>query len=73
MCDFPSFREEWGNPNESKYFSYMESYSPYDNVAAQDYPAILGNQTAKYYHYQMGLKIDLCIQYRRKSHIKSII
>ena len=35
-------REEWGNPNEEKYFSYMESYSPYDNVVAQDYPAVLG-------------------------------
>ncbi|KAJ1547588.1 hypothetical protein HK096_002250 [Nowakowskiella sp. JEL0078] len=24
--------EEWGNPNEEKYFDYMLSYSPYDNV-----------------------------------------
>jgi oligopeptidase B len=33
--------EEWGNPNEEKYFAYMESYSPYDNVKAQNYPSIL--------------------------------
>jgi len=24
--------EEWGNPNEEKFFSYMLSYSPYDNL-----------------------------------------
>ena len=33
--------EEWGNPNAAKYFQYMLEYSPYDNVKAQDYPAIL--------------------------------
>ena len=30
--------DEWGNPNIKKYFDYMLSYSPYDNVIAQDYP-----------------------------------
>ncbi|MBC7428201.1 MAG: S9 family peptidase, partial [Bacteriovorax sp.] len=24
--------EEWGNPNKKKYYEYMKSYSPYDNV-----------------------------------------
>lgn len=33
--------EEWGNPNERAYFEYMLSYSPYDNVEAKDYPAML--------------------------------
>ena len=33
--------EEWGNPNEKEYFDYMRSYSPYDNVSAQDYPMML--------------------------------
>eukprot|EP00808_Paulinella_micropora_P005534 g65983.t1 len=33
--------EEWGNPNEMKYFPYMLSYSPYENVKAQNYPSIL--------------------------------
>jgi len=33
---------EWGNPIDSeKDFSTILSYSPYDNVAAKDYPAIL--------------------------------
>jgi oligopeptidase B len=33
--------EEWGNPNEAEYFRYMLSYSPYDNLKAADYPAML--------------------------------
>ncbi|MHC5027009.1 MAG: S9 family peptidase, partial [Planctomycetota bacterium] len=33
--------EEWGNPNESQSYFYMKSYSPYDNVTAQDYPDML--------------------------------
>jgi oligopeptidase B len=30
--------DEWGNPNDKKYYDYMKSYSPYDNVKAQNYP-----------------------------------
>ncbi len=33
--------EEWGNPNEPEAFQYMLSYSPYDNLKAGDYPAML--------------------------------
>ncbi len=33
--------DEWGNPNDETYYDYMLSYSPYDNVAAQDYPNLL--------------------------------
>jgi oligopeptidase B len=33
--------EEWGNPNQKAAFDYMLSYSPYDNVTAKAYPAIL--------------------------------
>jgi oligopeptidase B len=32
---------EWGNPNEKAAFDYMRTYSPYDNVAARDYPTML--------------------------------
>jgi oligopeptidase B len=32
---------EWGNPNEKPAFDYMIRYSPYDNVKAQAYPAML--------------------------------
>lgn len=33
--------EEWGNPQDPQYYAYMKSYSPYDNVTAQDYPHLL--------------------------------
>jgi len=33
--------DEWGNPHDKKYYDYMMSYSPYDNVTAQAYPAML--------------------------------
>ncbi len=33
--------DEWGNPHEKVYYDYMLSYSPYDNVKAQKYPAML--------------------------------
>ena len=33
--------EEWGNPNEPEAFRYMRSYSPYDNLKAGAYPAML--------------------------------
>lgn len=32
---------EWGNPNEREAYQYILSYSPYDQVKAQDYPAML--------------------------------
>ncbi|KAG8345216.1 oligopeptidase b [Trypanosoma vivax] len=46
MCDptipLTTFEwEEWGNPNEYKYFDYMNSYSPIDNVRAQAYPHLM--------------------------------
>lgn len=33
--------DEWGDPREEPYLSYMLSYSPYDNIKRQDYPAML--------------------------------
>ena len=33
--------DEWGNPKQKAFYDYMLSYSPYDNVTAQDYPALL--------------------------------
>jgi oligopeptidase B len=33
--------DEWGNPNDKKYYDYMKSYSPYDNLKKQDYPNLM--------------------------------
>jgi oligopeptidase B len=33
--------DEWGDPKQREYYDYMLSYSPYDNVEAKDYPAML--------------------------------
>jgi oligopeptidase B len=33
--------DEWGNPKQKAWHDYMLSYSPYDNVRAQAYPAML--------------------------------
>ena len=32
---------QWGDPREKAAHDYMLSYSPYDNIRAQDYPAML--------------------------------
>ena len=33
--------DEWGDPNVKKYYDYILSYSPYDNVESKDYPHLL--------------------------------
>ena len=33
--------EEWGNPNEERFYHAMKRYAPYDNVAEQEYPHLL--------------------------------
>lgn len=33
--------DEWGNPKQKAYYDYMLSYSPYDQVKKQAYPAML--------------------------------
>ena len=47
--------EEWGNPlADPEVYAYMKSYTPYENVGAADYPAILAvtslNDTRVLYH-----------------------
>jgi oligopeptidase B len=32
--------DEWGNPADKTFYEYLLSYSPYDNVRAQAYPAM---------------------------------
>lgn len=33
--------DEWGDPNQPEVFERIKSYAPYENVSAQNYPAIL--------------------------------
>jgi oligopeptidase B len=33
--------DEWGNPKVEKFYHYIKSYSPYDNVEAKNYPSML--------------------------------
>lgn len=33
--------DEWGNPKNKEYYDYILSYSPYDQVAAKEYPNML--------------------------------
>ncbi|XP_053568245.1 prolyl endopeptidase-like isoform X2 [Bombina bombina] len=34
--------EEWGNPlSDSKYYKYIQSYCPYENIKSQNYPSVL--------------------------------
>lgn len=46
MCDptipltIPEW-EQWGNPNQKKYYDLMLQYSPYDNISDNSYPNIL--------------------------------
>ena len=42
---------EWGNPNNKDYYSYIKSYSPYDNISEKKYPYILA--TAGYHDSQV--------------------
>lgn len=43
--------DEWGDPNQKEFYDYMLSYSPYDQVEAKDYPAML--VTTGYYDSQV--------------------
>ncbi|WP_343572466.1 S9 family peptidase [Pseudomonas sp.] len=33
--------DEWGNPEEPEVYARIRAYAPYENVSAQDYPALL--------------------------------
>ena len=33
--------EQWGNPNQQKYYNLMKEYSPYDNITPNNYPHTL--------------------------------
>jgi oligopeptidase B len=60
---------EWGDPNQPRYYRYIKSYSPYDNLKKGAYPAMLLEtslndsqvgywEAAKYVAKQRTLKTD---------------
>jgi oligopeptidase B len=60
---------EWGNPHEKRFYKYIRSYSPYDNLKKARYPAILAEtslhdsqvgywEAAKYVAKLRALKTD---------------
>ena len=65
----PNEFDEWGNPKDPVYYDYMLSYSRYDQLKAQDYPAMFVGtglwdsevqyfEPAKYAARLRGLKTD---------------
>jgi len=36
----PAEFKEWGDPSDERYYHYIKSYSPYENVKPQNYPAL---------------------------------
>ena len=48
--------EEWGNPNTPKFFDYMLSYSPIDNVRPQRYPHIFQHFEKLYLSHEVGCR-----------------
>ena len=61
--------EEWGNPNEEKYFDYILSYSPINNVNTNEkYPSCLltGGLHDSRVQYWEPLKFAAELRYRQK-------
>ena len=48
--------KEWGDPNKKRYYKYIKSYSPYENIKQQKYPnilAITGMNDVKVYYEEV--------------------
>lgn len=53
--------EEWGNPNEEKYFDYMLEYNPLTNVKHAKYPACLLTGTGRLKPAESAMDSDVNI------------
>jgi oligopeptidase B len=62
--------DEWGNPKQKEYYDYMLSYSPYDNIKAVDYPAmlVLGSLHDSQVQYWEPAKWVAKLRYTKKDH-----
>ncbi len=64
--------DEWGNPNEKEYYDYMLSYSPYDQVAAQEYPNMLvttGLHDSQVQYYEPAKWVAKLREYKTDSNV----
>ena len=64
--------DEWGNPNDEIYYNYMKSYSPYDNVTAQEYPNMLvttGLHDSQVQYWEPAKWVAKLREYKTDDHI----
>ncbi len=64
--------DEWGNPNEKEYYDYMLSYSPYDQVSAQEYPNMLvttGLHDSQVQYYEPAKWVAKLREYKTDSNL----
>lgn len=64
--------DEWGNPNEKTSYDYMKSYSPYDNVRAQEYPNMLvttGLHDSQVQYFEPAKWVAKLREYKKGDHI----
>ena len=64
--------DEWGNPNEKEYYDYMLSYSPYDQVSAQEYPNMLvttGLHDSQVQYYEPAKWVAKLREYKTDSNV----
>lgn len=63
--------DEWGNPTQEADYTYMLSYSPYDQVKAQDYPHILviaGYQDSQVQYWEPAKWVAKLRAYKTDNH-----
>jgi oligopeptidase B len=64
--------DEWGNPNEKTYYDYIKSYSPYDNVVAQEYPNLLvttGLHDSQVQYFEPAKWVAKLREYKTDNHL----
>ena len=64
--------DEWGNPNEETSYNYMKSYSPYDNVTAQEYPNMLvttGLHDSQVQYFEPAKWVAKLREYKKGDHV----